>query len=573
MTAEMDGHETAPGWDTEQADALLRDITAVLDLDAGLRDILAHDQSNRLLRDITAVLDLDAGLQDILPVTIGQPATTHEPAAGAFAAADHDDLDEFIRRLSRFEPVQRLMIRQNLQGTDLALDLRHAGTVLERLTGYRDRVRELLTHLHPDTTTTELTAGLAHEAIEMQVILHALARHAEGTQAVVWPKSGRHFKVEIGPVMFGRLADDDDDVAVTAIPTATASAIDRARAANDALAAANDALAAANDAFPAAEAADVTRRNRQPSTWSRLWKFSAKAREARADQEAAAEARDVARARFAEASAILEAPTALTVAAEARAARARAATEIDTAPAERHEQNEDAAAQTEAATPFMTISFGLSPLIALTKELTQAGELEQAEATARSITDPLEQSSALHALAEAWEQAGDQQRSADLVASAETVLYLMTSNSNAGSQAQRGQIDDEDEEDPRGPTCEPAPALRQALDVAHLLLVDIQFANDLLESGSEGMTSALNRLSAACERGSVLVALAAAINDYHGADLRAADLGQILSLDGIRWTTSTRWPQGVKEGIEVQSDYLGGGVYEIREGTGVHQLT
>ena len=57
--------------------------------------------------------------------------------------------------------------------------------------------------------------------------------------------------------------------------------------------------------------------------------------------------------------------------------------------------------------------------------------------------------------------------------------------------------------------------------------------------------------------------------NYKAADLRKADLGQVVSLDGIRWTASTRWPKAWTAEIERRSVDIGGGVFEIREGTGV----
>src|SRR5262249_39134969 len=61
--------------------------------------------------------------------------------------------------------------------------------------------------------------------------------------------------------------------------------------------------------------------------------------------------------------------------------------------------------------------------------------------------------------------------------------------------------------------------------------------------------------------------------NYEGADLQGADLAPLISLDEIRWTERTRWPDGWADEIEGRSVEVEPGVWEIREGLGTPQLT
>jgi hypothetical protein len=64
-----------------------------------------------------------------------------------------------------------------------------------------------------------------------------------------------------------------------------------------------------------------------------------------------------------------------------------------------------------------------------------------------------------------------------------------------------------------------------------------------------------------------LEGLADGLNDFTKADLRAIDLHRV-PLHGVRWSDDTRWDKKVlKTLIRPNSVYLGGGVWEIRDGT------
>ncbi len=44
------------------------------------------------------------------------------------------------------------------------------------------------------------------------------------------------------------------------------------------------------------------------------------------------------------------------------------------------------------------------------------------------------------------------------------------------------------------------------------------------------------------------------LTDFRGADLHAADLtGNLDELDGVRWSSATRWPAAVREDVERHS--------------------
>jgi hypothetical protein len=83
----------------------------------------------------------------------------------------------------------------------------------------------------------------------------------------------------------------------------------------------------------------------------------------------------------------------------------------------------------------------------------------------------------------------------------------------------------------------------------------------------------ITRLAATCWRGLPLQSISELLNDYEAADLRSADLTQVVSLDGIRWTDKTRWPDGWAAKIDRRSVEVGPGVREIREGIGMPRPT
>jgi hypothetical protein len=63
-----------------------------------------------------------------------------------------------------------------------------------------------------------------------------------------------------------------------------------------------------------------------------------------------------------------------------------------------------------------------------------------------------------------------------------------------------------------------------------------------------------------------ITTLTSAADDFTGADLRQAHLRGV-PLEGLRWSESTRWPDGWAEPIRRASVPIASGVYEIRPGT------
>ena len=63
-----------------------------------------------------------------------------------------------------------------------------------------------------------------------------------------------------------------------------------------------------------------------------------------------------------------------------------------------------------------------------------------------------------------------------------------------------------------------------------------------------------------------ITTLTNAADDFTDADLRQADLRGV-PLEGLRWSESTRWPDGWAEPIRRMSVSIASGVYEIRPGT------
>lgn len=65
---------------------------------------------------------------------------------------------------------------------------------------------------------------------------------------------------------------------------------------------------------------------------------------------------------------------------------------------------------------------------------------------------------------------------------------------------------------------------------------------------------------------SVLGEIHRALSDFTGADLRDADLTGV-SLEGLRWSTTTKWPPDWVEQIELDSVEVEPGIFEVRGGT------
>ncbi|GAA3081746.1 hypothetical protein [Streptosporangium carneum] len=78
--------EPVDRWLDEHQRALEDDLDTVLDVEAGLREVLLQSQHDALVGDLGTVLDVEAGLAAILPVAQPEPRTEEQehPAAKQF---------------------------------------------------------------------------------------------------------------------------------------------------------------------------------------------------------------------------------------------------------------------------------------------------------------------------------------------------------------------------------------------------------------------------------------------------------------------------------------------------------
>ena len=187
MTTQPPAHGTAPDDmdDHGMAEALLRDLAAVLDLDAGLHDVLAHDRSDRLLHHLTNVLDLEAGVRAILPPDVVSPVHTQLSATdpGPRRPSDAGDvLGRFLEHIGLLDPVTRLMIRRSAPGADFARDLRRVTNVLDRLAEHAGLMQSQRHRLDRGELARELAATQA----EMEELAQTLSRNAEATNLDDW---------------------------------------------------------------------------------------------------------------------------------------------------------------------------------------------------------------------------------------------------------------------------------------------------------------------------------------------------------------------------------------------------
>lgn len=109
------------------------------------------------------------------------------------------------------------------------------------------------------------------------------------------------------------------------------------------------------------------------------------------------------------------------------------------------------------------------------------------------------------------------------------------------------------------------PVLTRARDLAR----DLNLALDLdLASDLDFLLVLVRDLARALARNlkSALDELQRALSDFTRANLRNADLVW-ASLDGLRWSATTRWPLNWVERIERDSVEVEPGIFEIRGGT------
>ena len=167
----------ATRWDTRLARSLTREITACLDLTAGLRDVLTQAQTDALVQDIATGLDLDAGLHAIIPNAPPQPAgDIPSEHAEDDPSGSEPDLRRVITHLSSLTPGQRILLRQDGDGASLAADLRHAATLIDHVIEQR---RDLLAlQERPGLDTTEIASNLTAIQAEIRSFGDRFATHA-----------------------------------------------------------------------------------------------------------------------------------------------------------------------------------------------------------------------------------------------------------------------------------------------------------------------------------------------------------------------------------------------------------
>lgn len=81
---------------------LSNSLDDVLDIEAGLREILIHSRHDIAVDNLDTVLNTEAGLAAILPTTTPEPATpatTHDPV----------DAEELLRTISPAPPLRHLV--------------------------------------------------------------------------------------------------------------------------------------------------------------------------------------------------------------------------------------------------------------------------------------------------------------------------------------------------------------------------------------------------------------------------------------------------------------------------------
>jgi hypothetical protein len=96
-----DGQADVERWLIDGHTALIRDLTAAVNLEAGLRDATLPARHTDLVADLTQALDLDAGLAAILPTTQTPTAPSPEqPTPGRPEQATTTGLEQLLRWLA-----------------------------------------------------------------------------------------------------------------------------------------------------------------------------------------------------------------------------------------------------------------------------------------------------------------------------------------------------------------------------------------------------------------------------------------------------------------------------------------
>src|SRR5437588_703550 len=102
MTGQPDPDSAPDKWLSDRYEALKRDITAKLDLEAGFQEALLKGSYKFLADDVRRSLDLEAGLVAVLSTSMNPD----DDGSGAFAWSHGDPVQITVR-----SPVDRLEFR------------------------------------------------------------------------------------------------------------------------------------------------------------------------------------------------------------------------------------------------------------------------------------------------------------------------------------------------------------------------------------------------------------------------------------------------------------------------------
>ncbi|MGW0711016.1 hypothetical protein ACWD4G_34530 [Streptomyces sp. NPDC002643] len=128
--------ETAERWLARQR-ALMNDLDGVLDVEAGLREVLLGSRTAAMVDDLDGVLDVAAGLREVLPSA--SPAPEDRPQ-GATARAESPYAGQ---PLSSVDPQTRMRLRVHPGVVRAGRDLASARALASAIASARDRAHAL----------------------------------------------------------------------------------------------------------------------------------------------------------------------------------------------------------------------------------------------------------------------------------------------------------------------------------------------------------------------------------------------------------------------------------------------
>jgi hypothetical protein len=498
-------------WDRQLAADLVDEIAQDLDLDAGLREVLAHAQVRNLVRDTAHGLDLDAGLNAIIPVAAPADAVADaQPTVGVSEASapapSRVKIRELVEKLTDTTPIQRMMIRRDPKNVRLARDLRSAAGVVDRL----DEDRLHLLHVRSSGAPSGSDA-LAQSLAQAESDLTALIDSWVGT-------------VGDADVLRGSSAARSDGV-----ETVLATARDLARD-----------LAQTLDLARGLAGMLDPGRYRGGDVESELIQLRVPIRDL-----------DLRRVRelvgLPDAAGDSELDRALI--------RIRNDNQGRRVPLNLDGYNLDFMDQ--------TLDRELDAALVLDRDRDVDRDIGRIRGLIRALEHVLDRvlgDERILDLGRIFHPGHDLGCDFDFGRSL-TRAVARVLDSPAGS-------DDETTIAAQVSANSVSKATRQTVEVVTTHVAAARLALTWLEP--QARSEATRHLAAAIDAGQVLRDLAAAVNDYLDADLRAVDFPSVSSLDAVRWSEAgTHWPDSILPYVRSISRELADGVYEIQEGSGV----